>query len=164
MLKHGRFEIPFSISAKLNLGKLYFLHTYTIDSEVDFGIANISVFQALHNILSPLRPEDPKETERQRRLDPTLLDQLIQSNFNSSILMPTVTVDTVRHLKEIISDTLATASNFLEGTNSEPAFQSTQVSMRLLLNDYRDPQSKSHTFAWCFLLIENFLIYVSPIL
>jgi len=72
-------------------------------------------FQALHNILLPLSPDDPKSTELQRELNPTLLDQLIRSNFDSNILLPRVTIDTVRQLKDIISDTLNSATNFLEG-------------------------------------------------
>ena len=91
----------------------------------------ISIHQALHNILSPLGPEDPKAVERQRQLNPSLLDQLIQSNFNTSMLMPTITVDTVHHLKEIISDTLATASSFLEGNNCGSASGSAEVSLQL---------------------------------
>lgn len=76
-------------------------------------------FQALHNIIMPLSPDDPKAVELQRELNPSLLDQLIRSNFDTSILLPTVTVDTVRQLKEIISDTVNSAANFLEGRNRE---------------------------------------------
>lgn len=67
----------------------------------------------------PLSPDDPKAAELQRELNPSVLDQLIRSNFDSSLLLPTVTVDTVRQLKEIISDTVSSAANFLEGLDRE---------------------------------------------
>lgn len=101
------------------------LQCLALDTSVDTAKEYLS--KALHNILAPLGPDDPKSVERQRQLNPSLLDQLIQSNFSSSILIPTLTVDTVLHLKEIISDTLATASNFLEGTNAEKATSSSEV-------------------------------------
>ena len=62
-----------------------------------------------------MAPDDPKTSELQRELNPSLLDRLIRSNFDTSLLLPRVTVDTVRQLKEIITDTVATATNFLEG-------------------------------------------------
>lgn len=73
----------------------------------------------MHNIILPLSPDDPKTAELQRELNPSLLDRLIQSNFNSSLLLPVVTVDTVRQLKEIITDTVANANNFLEGKDEK---------------------------------------------
>ena len=78
-----------------------------------------SLFQALHNIIMPLSPDDPKTVELQRELNPSLLDRLIRSNFDSSLLLPRVTVDTVRQLKEIVSDTVNSAANFLEGRDKE---------------------------------------------
>ena len=39
------------------------------------------------------------------------------------MVMPTLTVDTVRQLKDIISNTLATASNFLEGSGSSEVYR-----------------------------------------
>ena len=84
----------------------------------DTGSYSTLLFQALHSILSQSSPDDPKAVERQRELNPSLLQQLIQSNFQSSMVMPTLTVDTVSQLKDIISNTLATASNFLEGSGS----------------------------------------------
>jgi len=67
----------------------------------------------------PLSPDDPKTVELQRELNPSLLDRLIRSNFDSSLLLPRVTVDTVRQLKEIVSDTVNSAANFLEGRDKE---------------------------------------------
>ncbi|XP_045203478.1 LON peptidase N-terminal domain and RING finger protein 1-like [Mercenaria mercenaria] len=91
------------------------LQCLALDSSVD--TAKDYLAKALHNIIVPLSPDDPKTAELQRELNPSLLDQLIRSNFDTSLLLPSVTVDTVRQLKEIITDTVATATNFLEGRN-----------------------------------------------
>lgn len=89
------------------------LQCLALDSSIDTAKDYLS--KALHNIMVPLSPDDPKTAELQRELNPSLLDQLIRSNFDTSLLLPSVTVDTVRQLKEIITDTVATATNFLEG-------------------------------------------------
>ncbi|KAL4230189.1 LON peptidase N-terminal domain and RING finger protein 3 [Mactra antiquata] len=102
------------------------LQCLALDSSIDTAKDYLS--KALHNIILPLAPDDPKTVELQRELNPSLLDRLIKSNFDSALLLPVVTVDTVRRLKEIITDTVATANNFLEGRDGRTTQKESQGS------------------------------------
>ncbi|KAH3843339.1 hypothetical protein DPMN_116854 [Dreissena polymorpha] len=88
------------------------LQCLALDSSIETAKDYLS--KALHNIILPLAPDDPKAAELQRELNPSLLDQLIRSNFDASLMPGRVTVQTVHQLKQIITDTVNTAANFLD--------------------------------------------------
>lgn len=92
------------------------LQCLAFDSSID--TAKEYLAKALHGVISPLSPDDPKAAQLQQKLNPSLLHCLIHSNFDSTLMLPTVTVDTVRQLKEIIADTYATPADFLEHRGS----------------------------------------------
>ncbi|OWF53763.1 LON peptidase N-terminal domain and RING finger protein 3-like [Mizuhopecten yessoensis] len=80
--------------------------------------------KALHKILSPLPSNDPKAGVISSHLSPAKLQQLIMSNFSSAILQPDIAMDTIMTLKNIITETVTTATSFAV-TNQEhmPLFE-----------------------------------------
>ncbi|WAR00617.1 LONF3-like protein [Mya arenaria] len=111
------------------------LQCLALDSSIETAKDYLS--KALHNIILPLSPDNPKATELQRELNPSLLDQLIRTNFDCTVLLPKVTVDTVKRLKDIITDTVNSATNFLEGKDHHQPSQPNlpQGTRKALLKD-----------------------------
>ncbi|XP_060064809.1 LON peptidase N-terminal domain and RING finger protein 3-like [Ylistrum balloti] len=80
--------------------------------------------KALYKIFSPLPSNDPKMGVLSSHLSPAKLQQLIKSNFSSAFLQPNMAMDTILTLKNIIKETVTTATSFAV-TNQEhmPLFE-----------------------------------------
>ncbi|XP_071126094.1 LON peptidase N-terminal domain and RING finger protein 1-like isoform X2 [Mytilus edulis] len=75
--------------------------------------------KALHKIITPLPPDDPKAAALHQQMHPSVLQQLIMSNFQTTQLHPCVTMEHVMQLKNIINDTLEAATNFEGSSNMD---------------------------------------------
>lgn len=82
-----------------------------------------NLFQSLHKILSPFPDDDVKALALKNQFNPSLLTRLIRANFSSSLLLPHMTVHKLEQLKDIIDETLCSATNFvLEQEEVKPSF------------------------------------------
>lgn len=80
-------------------------------------------FQSLHKILSPFPNDDVKALALKNQFNPSLLTQLIRSNFSTALLLPHITMDKLEQLQGIINETLSSATNFvLEQAEVKPSF------------------------------------------
>ncbi|CAL1540144.1 unnamed protein product [Lymnaea stagnalis] len=86
-----------------------FLQCLALDQKVSSAKDYLS--KALDKILSALPSDDPKAEALQQRSNPTLLQQLIEENFSSPLLLPNIS-STLSNLAKIVKDTINTASNF----------------------------------------------------
>ncbi|XP_033744047.1 LON peptidase N-terminal domain and RING finger protein 3-like [Pecten maximus] len=88
------------------------------------NLAKTYLSKALHKIFSPLPSNDPKTGVLSSPLSPAKLQQLIKSNFSSAFLQPNMAMDTIKTLKNIITETVTTATSFAV-TNQEhmPLFE-----------------------------------------
>lgn len=76
-------------------------------------------------------PDDPKAAALHQQMNPSILQQLIMSNFQTTPFQPRVSIEDVMHLKDIISDTLATATNFEESADMDQKPDPCRVSFTL---------------------------------
>lgn len=77
----------------------------------------------MHKILSPFPDDDVKALALKSQFNPSLLTRLIRANFSSSLLLPHMTVHKLEQLKDIIDETLCSATNFvLEQEEVKPSF------------------------------------------
>ncbi|XP_069131502.1 LON peptidase N-terminal domain and RING finger protein 3-like [Argopecten irradians] len=86
------------------------LQCLAMDSTINMAKTYLS--KALHKIFSPLPSNDPKAEVLSGQLSPARLQQLIMSNFSSAFLQPDMAMDTIKTLKNIITETVTTATSF----------------------------------------------------
>ncbi|KAH9513489.1 LON peptidase N-terminal domain and RING finger protein 3 [Bulinus truncatus] len=96
--------------AMYGLGKyeeaaLAFLQCLAIDQKVSSAKDYLS--KALDKILSALPADDPKAEALQQRSNPTLLQQLVEDNFSSPLLLPDIT-NTLQDLAKIVKEAVST--------------------------------------------------------
>ncbi|GFR68572.1 LON peptidase N-terminal domain and RING finger protein 3-like [Elysia marginata] len=93
-----------------------FLQCLALDQKVSTAKEYLS--KALDKILSVLPPDDPKAHALHQRDNPTMLQQLLESNFSQkSLLLPEADIhSTFTDLAKIVRDTITTANSF----SSEP--------------------------------------------
>ncbi|XP_071086910.1 LON peptidase N-terminal domain and RING finger protein 1-like [Haliotis cracherodii] len=96
-----------------------FLQCLALDTTV--ASAKDYLCKILHRILSHLPPDDPKSLVRQQYVNPSVLQNLISSNFNTAQLFPNLNVSTIHHLRSIISETITTAENFSVASGPSPS-------------------------------------------
>lgn len=97
------------------------LQCLALDSEVQ--AAKDFLAKSLHKILSPFPDDDVKALALKNQFNPSLLTRLIRANFSSSLLLPHMTVHKLEQLKDIIDETLCSATNFLlEQEEVKPSF------------------------------------------
>ncbi|RUS79220.1 hypothetical protein EGW08_013005 [Elysia chlorotica] len=96
-----------------------FLQCLALDQKVSSAKDYLS--KALDKILSVLPPDDPKAHALEQRSNPTMLRQLVESNFSKKgLLLPERDIQsTFNDLAKIVKDTITTANNF----SSEPTPQ-----------------------------------------
>lgn len=87
-----------------------FMQCLTLDTEVSSARDYLS--KCLHKILSRLPPDDPKSQMRQQEQNPSLFQILLSNNFNMEAVRPFITMNTLAHLQQIMTDTVTQASNF----------------------------------------------------
>ena len=96
------------------LSLLPYCHSILAHCQSFFSLCN----QALDKILSVLPPDDPKTHALEQRANPTMLRQLVESNFSQrGMLLPERDMQsTFNDLAKIVKDTITMANNF----TSEP--------------------------------------------
>ena len=87
----------------------------------------------MHKILSPFPNDDVKALALKNQFNPSLLTQLIRANFDSALLLPHITMDKLEQLKDIIDETLFSATNFvLEQAEVKPSFDKVDKTISFL--------------------------------
>lgn len=104
-----------------------FLQCLALDQKVSSAKEYLS--KTLDKILSALPPDDPKAHALQQRDNPTMLRQLLESNFSQkSMLLPERDIQsTFTDLAKIVRDTITTANSF----SNEPTPDSSRLPGRL---------------------------------
>lgn len=98
---------------------IFSLNDDRLQTENFLSLKQMFILQALHKIITPLPPDDPKAAALHQQMHPSVLQQLIMSNFQTTQLHPCVTMEHVMQLKNIINDTLEAATNFEGSSNMD---------------------------------------------